>query len=47
VLYKLTSAEGDILENVDLVENLETAKAISEEVKEKVIIAKETTIAID
>lgn len=47
VLERLTSAEGDILENVELVENLETSKAIGEEVKIKVEIAKDTKIAID
>lgn len=47
MLERLTSAEGDILENVELVENLETAKAIGEEVKIKVENAKETKIAID
>lgn len=42
LLFRLTNAKGDVLEDVDLIENLEASKRIAEEVKEKMEIAKET-----
>eukprot|EP00820_Chromera_velia_P017919 Cvel_27114.t1-p1 / transcript=Cvel_27114.t1 / gene=Cvel_27114 / organism=Chromera_velia_CCMP2878 / gene_product=Dynein alpha chain, flagellar outer arm, putative / transcript_product=Dynein alpha chain, flagellar outer arm, putative / location=Cvel_scaffold3327:4083-17851(-) / protein_length=1557 / sequence_SO=supercontig / SO=protein_coding / is_pseudo=false len=42
LLDKLTNAQGDILEDVELIENLEYTKKISVEVAEKVAVAKET-----
>lgn len=47
LLYQLTTAEGDILENITLIENLEYSKKISTEIKEKVEIAKKTEIMIN
>jgi dynein heavy chain len=43
----LANAEGDILENIQLIENLEYSKKISLEIKEKVEIAKQTEIMIN
>jgi dynein heavy chain len=47
LLYDLANSEGDILENVALIENLEKSKVLSTEIKEKVEIAKETEIMIN
>ena len=47
MLYRLANAEGDILEDLELIENLENSKKISIEIKEKVEIAKETEIMIN
>lgn len=44
LLYQLANAEGDILENIELIENLEYSKKISIEIKEKVEIAKVTEV---
>ena len=46
LLKRLAEQKGDILDDIDLIENLEKSKAVSEEVKEKVKIAKETEINI-
>jgi len=46
LLKRLAEAEGDILENIELIENLEYSKKLSTEIKEKVEIAKETQINI-
>jgi dynein heavy chain len=43
----LANAEGDILENIELIENLEYSKKISIEIKEKVEIAKVTEVMIN
>jgi len=32
LLYKLASAQGDILENIELIENLEYSKKLSTEI---------------
>ena len=40
LLHQLTTAEGDILENITLIENLEQSKKISIEIQEKVEISK-------
>jgi dynein heavy chain len=42
LLEKLANAEGDILEDTDLILSLEDAKKTADEVKEKVVIATET-----
>jgi len=47
LLHRLATAEGDILENIDLIENLERSKALSTEIGEKVEIAKATEIQIN
>ena len=47
MLHRLATAEGDILENISLIENLERSKALSTEINEKVEIAKVTEIAIN
>ena len=46
LLFRLTNAEGDVLEDVELIENLETSKRIAEEVKEKMEVAKVTEAKI-
>jgi dynein heavy chain len=38
----LANAEGDILEDIALIENLEYSKKLSTEISEKVEVAKET-----
>jgi len=47
LLHRLATAEGDILENISLIENLERSKALSTEINEKVEIAKVTEVAIN
>jgi dynein heavy chain len=47
LLHKLATAEGDILENIELIESLEFSKKLSTEITEKVEIAKETEININ
>jgi dynein heavy chain, axonemal len=47
LLYKLANAQGDILDNISLIENLEDSKRISAEVTQKVIIAKATEAQIN
>lgn len=47
LLEKLANAEGDILDDVELILNLEDAKKTSDEVKEKVVIAQETEAKIN
>ena len=47
LLFRLANAQGDILENIDLIENLEYSKKISTEIKEKVEIAKVTEVMIN
>ena len=46
LLYKLANAEGDILEDIDLIVSLEDSKKLSLEISEKVEIAKETEVSI-
>merc|ERR1719230_2413237 len=47
ILEQLANAEGDVLENIELIENLEDSKATSIEVAEKMIIAKQTEVVIE
>ena len=47
LLHQLTTAEGDILENITLIENLEQSKKISIEIQEKIEIAKLTEARIN
>lgn len=47
LLYKLANAQGDILEDIALIENLEYSKKISVEIAEKVEIAKTTEAKIN
>jgi len=47
ILEKLDSAEGDVTDDVALVENLEKAKKVSDDVKSKVEVAKQTEITIN
>lgn len=47
MLQRLAEATGDILENIDLIENLERSKALSTEINAKVEIAKVTEVAIN
>lgn len=46
LLRRLAEAEGDILENIELIENLEYSKKLSTEISEKVEIAKEIQAGI-
>jgi len=46
-LKQLAEAEGDILDNIELIENLETSKRIAVEIKEKVEISKVTEVMIN
>jgi len=47
ILNQLASAEGDVTENIELIENLEDSKATSIEVAEKMVIAKQTEVVIE
>merc|ERR1719401_1216496 len=47
LLEKLANAEGDILDDTELILSLEEAKKTSDEVKEKVVIAVETEAKIN
>lgn len=47
MLRQLAESEGDILENIELIENLEKSKKLSIEITEKVEIAKTTEIMIN
>ena len=47
ILYQLATAEGDVTENIELIENLEDSKRVSIEVAEKMVIAKETAVKIE
>ncbi len=47
LLRQLAEAQGDITENIELIESLEDAKRLSIEINEKVAIAQETEIKIN
>jgi dynein heavy chain len=47
LLQRLANAEGDITEDVELIENLEESKRIATDIQEKQTIAKETEITIN
>ena len=47
LLYRLANAEGDILEDIELIENLEETKKTSAEIQVKVAEGKETAKVID
>ena len=47
LLYQLASAQGDILTNIDLIENLEETKVTSNEIMKKVAEGKETSVKIN
>jgi dynein heavy chain len=47
LLQRLAAAEGDITEDVDLIENLEESKRIATDIAEKQIVAAETEISIN
>ena len=47
LLYKLSAAEGDITEDVALIESLEESKRVANEINEKVAEARETEVAIN
>ena len=42
ILEQLANAEGDVLENIELIENLEDSKRVSTEIAEKMAVAVET-----
>jgi len=41
------ASKGDILEDIELIENLEKSKQLSVEIKEKIEVAKQTSVMID
>ena len=47
ILAQLATAEGDILENVTLIENLEASKRVATSVAEKVVISEHTELTIN
>merc|ERR1711871_1807889 len=47
LLHRLANAEGDITEDVELIENLEESKRIATDIQEKQAIAAETEITIN
>jgi len=47
LLFKLANAKGDILDDIELIENLEYSKKLSVEIEEKVAIAKVTEAKIN
>lgn len=47
LLYKLANAKGDILDDIELIENLEYSKKLSVEIAEKVAAAKITEAKIN
>lgn len=47
LLNRLVNQKGDILDDIELIENLEYSKELSTEIKEKVEIAKQTAIQIE
>lgn len=47
LLFRLANVQGDILENIELIENLEYSKKLSGEISIKVEIAKKTEIKIN
>ncbi|CAE7754278.1 ODA11 [Symbiodinium sp. CCMP2592] len=47
LLEKLANAEGDILDDTELILSLEEAKKTSDEVKEKVVVAQDTELKIN
>jgi len=47
LLFQLATAEGDLTENIELIENLEESKRVSTDIAEKAIIAQATEIEIN
>ena len=47
LLHRLANAEGDITEDVELIENLEESKRIATDIAEKQVIAAETEVTIN
>jgi dynein heavy chain len=47
LLLRLNSAQGDVTEDVELIENLEESKRLASEITEKVKIARETEVQIN
>jgi dynein heavy chain len=47
LLYRLANSQGDILDDIELIENLEYSKKLSTEIQEKVEIAKVTEVMIN
>merc|ERR1711871_1601717 len=47
LLYQLATAEGDLTENIELIENLEESKLVSTDIAEKAEIASTTEIEIN
>eukprot|EP00899_Mesostigma_viride_P009330 jgi/Mesvir1/18399/Mv14277-RA.1 len=46
LLFRLSNSQGDILEDIELIENLEETKRTSIDIEQKVIAAKETEVGI-
>merc|ERR1712100_868335 len=47
LLFKLANSKGDILDDIELIENLEYSKKLSTEIEQKVAIAKVTEAKIN
>jgi len=47
LLFQLATAEGDLTENIELIENLEESKRVSTDIAEKAEIAQQTEIEIN
>merc|ERR1719267_375587 len=47
LLYQLATAEGDLTENIELIENLEESKRVSTDIAEKAEIAQTTEVEIN
>eukprot|EP00741_Cyanophora_paradoxa_P016051 tig00000042_g15496.t1 len=47
LLFRLSNAQGDILSDVDLINNLEENKRTAKEIADKVVLAKETEVQIN
>lgn len=47
LLFRLANSQGDILEDIELIENLEETKKTATEIAEKVVIAKQTEVDIN
>jgi len=46
LLFRLANAQGDILENIELIENLEETKRTATDIEEKVKLARSTEVSI-
>jgi len=47
LLFRLSNAQGDILADVELIENLETTKATAKDIADKVLLARQTEAEVN